>query len=299
MRLKAALALAAGAVVLALLWRSGALAALTAEAFALQKAMQDGLARSVLAIRRGEPGALAALVAAAGLYGVAHAAGPGHGKALLGAAAVASRAWAGRIAGLALVSALAQGLTAVVLVYGALALLGAPASSAVGLGERGFEPFAWGAVAVIGLWFAARGARGVLAAAPGGQAVAHAHAADEACGCGHAHGPTAAEVAALRDWRDAAALVGAVALRPCAGAMMTLAVAWGVGVPVAGLLAVLAMSLGVALVTGGVALGAMGARDTALAAAGAARLAPVAAGLQAAAGVAVFAMGAAGLAASL
>jgi ABC-type nickel/cobalt efflux system permease component RcnA len=293
MRLRAALAVAAGAAALALLWRSGALAALTAEAFALQKAMQDGLARSVLAIRRGEPGALAALVAAAGLYGVAHAAGPGHGKALLGAAAVASRAGAGRIAGLALVSALAQGLTAVALVYGALALLGAPASAAVGLGERGFEPLAWGAVALIGLWFAARGARGVLAGAP----PAHDHG--EACGCGHAHGPAPAEVAALRDWRDAAALVGAVALRPCAGAMMTLAVAWGVGVPAAGLLAVLAMSLGVALVTGGVALGAMGARETALAAAGAARLAPVAAGLQAAAGVAVFVMGATGLAAAL
>jgi ABC-type nickel/cobalt efflux system permease component RcnA len=299
----------------AALWGAGAVEALTAEALALQRAMQDGLARGVLAIRRGEPGAFGALTGAAFLYGVAHAAGPGHGKALLGAAAVGSRATATRLAGLALAAAAGQGLTAVVLVYGALGLLAAPAADAIGLGERGLAPLAWGVAGLIGLGLVLRGLGALLRPdpAPGGAAQAgsrahdhdhdHDHDRDDrhdaACGCGHDHGPTVAQVEALRGWRDAAALVGAIALRPCMGAMMTLAVAWGVGLPGAGLAAVAAMALGVALVTGAVALGAMGARETALAASGAARLATVAAALPIAAGAALGLTAAAGLAAAL
>ena len=60
-------------------------------------------------------------------------------------------------------------------------------------------------------------------------------------------------------------LVGAMAARPCTGAMMLLAIAWGMGVAGAGAAGVLAMGLGTALFTVAVAVLAVFGRAQALA----------------------------------
>jgi hypothetical protein len=48
-----------------------------------QRAFQSEMAAAVRAIKSGAPGGWAALLLAAGAYGVVHAAGPGHGKYLI------------------------------------------------------------------------------------------------------------------------------------------------------------------------------------------------------------------------
>lgn len=286
MRLRPALALLLCALALVALWRLGAFSALAAEAAALQRAMQNALAGSVRALRAGEPWALASLLGAAAFYGVAHAAGPGHGKALLGAAAAGTRASAARLAGVALAASLAQGAVAVAVVYGALALAGGISGAWIARSDLALAPLGHAMLAGVGCWLVWRGFRALRPAA-----------APHACGHGCAHGAVAAQAADV-DLRAALALIAAVAVRPCGGAMLTLAVAWGAGAPVAGALAVLAMALGTAAVTIAAALLAVGLRETALSASGAA-LARASGALQLGVGALAMAVGAAGLAGGL
>jgi ABC-type nickel/cobalt efflux system permease component RcnA len=285
MRLTAGL-VAAGVLGLLALWLGGGLDALAQAAIEVQRSLTRGLAAGVAGLRRGEPGALGALLLAAATYGVAHAAGPGHGKALIGATAAGTSAGAGRLAAIALAGSLGQGVTAIVIVAGGLTLLGGGITALAAQTERVAETLGMAALGGVGLWL---GWRGLRALRHGGEGACHAHCHDH----GHHH-PTAADVPGTA---ASLALAGAIAMRPCAGAMLTLAIAWGAGVAWAGVLAVLAMSLGTAVVTVASALAAHGARRAALVAGGSTRLGMVAAGLQAGAGLLAVAIAATALAA--
>lgn len=83
---------------------------------------------------------------------------------------------------------------------------------------------------------------------------------DEACDCGHAHGPTLAQVSNLTSWRDTVALVGSIAIRPCTGAIFLLVIAWQMQLFWIGAAAAMIMGLGTALFTSVVALSSVAAR---------------------------------------
>ncbi len=256
---------AAVALGLGLLWAAGGFGTLAHWAAEQGRAAQNALAGGVRALKAGQPGALAALVAVAFAYGVAHAAGPGHGKILIGAYAAASRARIAALAGLSLVASLAQATAAVVLVAVGVAVLGWTRTQVSGAAEDWLAPVAHALLALVGLWLALRGVGHLRRAGARRRAAGHDHGADarqdHGSDCGHAHGPDPAALARAASWREAAALVAGVALRPCTGALFLLVVTWGAGIFWAGVLAAYAMGFGTAAVTVGVAVAAALMRD--------------------------------------
>ncbi len=257
---------------LGLLWLTGGFGALQAMVFEAQRQAQGALAGAVRAIKGGQPGAMAALLGVCFTYGVVHAAGPGHGKLVIGGYAVGRRVPLARLTGLALISSLAQAAVAVVLVYMVVALFGLGRDQAEGLAEGVMAPAGLAMVAGVGLWLFWRGFRAVRAVGAG---QGHAHddhdhhpdpSHPEVCAsCGHAHGPTLAQVENLTDWRDTVALVAGIAMRPCSGALFLLILTWQLGIAVAGIAGTFAMGFGTAVVTAGVAVMAVWAREGALA----------------------------------
>ena len=252
---------------LALAWAAGGYDAVAAWASETQRAVQNTMARTLRALRAGEPGTLSLLMALCFAYGVVHAAGPGHGKVVIGGYAAASRVRPLRAALIALAASLAQATTAVVLVYAGVLVFGWTRDETAGAAEEWLAPVSHAAIGAVGLWLLWRGGRRVWRRQAAGHAPRDPHHHhdhpdhDDHAGCGHAHGPTGEEIAAARTWREAALLVGGVALRPCAGALFLLALTWGMAIPLAGILGAYAMGLGVAAVTVGVALGAVWLRD--------------------------------------
>lgn len=278
--LRAGLAVAAG---LALLWMAGGFDWVERVAAEAQRSVQTELAGAVRAIRGGQAGAWGALLALCFAYGFVHAAGPGHGKFLIGGYGVARRVGFMPLAGIAVLTAMAQAAVAVAMVHAGLWALGWTREQMVGAAEGLMLVASYGAIAVIGLWLAWRGAR---AAYVGRGRHRHDHAHDRAhdhdhgpdCGCGHAHTPAPEDVAALTGWRDTLALVAGIAIRPCSGALFLLILTWQLGIAAAGIAGAFAMGAGVAAVTVMVAGLAVWAREGALASLpgqGAARALPV------------------------
>ncbi len=278
------------AAVLALIWALGGLEMLGRWAAEVQRALQAPLAGAVRAVKAGEPAAWAGLLSVCFLYGLAHAAGPGHGKFLIGGYGVARRVRLLPLAGVALASSLAQAAVAVALVYAGVLVLGWTRERMVGMAEGALAMASWAAIAAIGLWLVWRGGRGVWRGmrSEAGKGADHGHHHDHdhgdhhdhhhhhdhgaECGCGHAHGPTVEEVARLTGWRDTAALIASVAVRPCSGALFLLILTFQLGIGAAGVAGAFAMGLGVAVVTIGVAVLAVWSREGALAGLGEARI---------------------------
>lgn len=276
-----ALGLAGLALVLALAlgWATGAFDRLAAIGLAWQQDFRSALAGAMRALRSGQDGAVWGLVALAFGYGVLHAAGPGHGKVLIGGYGVARRVALWRLGALAVVSSLAQATVAVALVYGGLGLAGLTRDAVGAAGDGWMVAAGHVAVAGIGLWLVWRGGRRLWAAACGvgplGGHDDHAHHHDhahhdhppgETCAdCGHRHGPTLDQAEAATTWREWAALVAGIAIRPCTGALMLLVLTWQLGLVWTGILGAYAMGAGTALVTVAVAALAVTAREGALA----------------------------------
>jgi ABC-type nickel/cobalt efflux system permease component RcnA len=286
------LLIGAGAV---LFWATGGLAALEHAATAAQREVQNALATALRALKTGQPGAVAGLLALAFGYGFFHAAGPGHGKMLIGAYGIGSRVRIGPLVAIAIASSLAQATVAVALVYAGILILGWTREQLVGVGEDVMTPISFAAVATLGLWLAWRGLRGLRAASGAGKAPAlasadhnHHHAHDHNnhhdhaqahrhapshdhdhvhdAHCGHAHGPSLDEIARVHGWRDALALIAGIAIRPCTGAIFVLILTWQMGIAAMGILAAYVMGLGTASVTLAVAALSVWAREGALAA---------------------------------
>ncbi len=307
-----ALTLAAlGVVALAVwLWGLGGAQDVASWAAEGQRQAQNAMARGLRALRGGEPGALAALLSLCFAYGFFHAAGPGHGKLVIGGYGMGRRVPLMRLAALAVASSLAQAATAVILVAGGLLALDWGREQLTDMAEQVLAPLSYALIALVGLWLLARGLRRLLASTGPGLALAtagqgqathshdpaghhhhgHGHDHDQVHGhvhdhdhghthwaqahdhhdgvcasCGHRHGPTLEEAANVTSLRDALAVVGAVALRPCTGAVFLLRLTWRMGVLWAGVAGVFVMGLGTATVTVAVAVAAVTLRRGALA----------------------------------
>ncbi|PWE30478.1 hypothetical protein DDZ14_15675 [Maritimibacter sp. 55A14] len=257
--------LAVAALGVLALWALGAGDGLGRWAAEGQRVFQNAMADGIRALRAGESGALAALMGLCFAYGFFHAVGPGHGKLLIGGYGAARPVGIARLSAIALMASLGQALSAVLLVYAGITALGWTRRHMVGVTETVMAPLSYGVIALLGLWLVLRGLRGlwrlrdtapVAALADGGVC------AD----CGHAHMPDPDALAQAGGLRDAVLLVGAVAIRPCTGALLLLILTWQMGIAAAGIAGTFAMGLGTASVTLAVAGLAVGLREGSLAA---------------------------------
>ncbi|MDP4003506.1 nickel/cobalt transporter [Methylobacterium sp. NEAU K] len=219
---------------------------------ALQASFSRSLNAAVVALKGG--GAWAPLIGFAFAYGVFHAAGPGHGKAVIAGYILAGERALRRGCALSACAALLQALVAAAIVGIGTVLLNATASGVTRAGTL-IETVSFALVAVVGLALTWRKA-GRLALLGAG------------CGPGCAHLPDAGAIDALDSWRERAGVVLAAGSRPCAGAVLVLVFAISQGVPGAGILAVLAMALGTAVTTTALACLAVFAKRAALRLAG-------------------------------
>jgi nickel/cobalt transporter (NicO) family protein len=238
---------------------------------ATQQQLHRSIAKdiSVLGKERGvEAGLL--LIAICFGYGVLHALGPGHGKAVISSYVVASERTVRRGIALSFAAALAQALTAIA-IAGALVIGVKATSMDIQTAVGRLESASYVLIAVTGCWllFSAIRRRWSSRADHGRHhGRNHEHEGGGACSCGHAHVPDAAALAGeLSPWR-AGSVVLAVGIRPCTGALLALVFALQQGILWAGVLAVIAMSLGTAITVSTLVAMAVGTREAAVGASG-------------------------------
>jgi len=252
----------------------GATSGLTGLLLAWQSKFHMELQSAAKALKT-DPFAFASLAAASFAYGVFHAAGPGHGKAVLASYMIANETALRRGLLLAGLAALLQGAVAIALVGVAAVLFGATAQRMTDAATW-IETASYAAIAALGARLAYVKGRALLAAwrkpafapaiaAARGGAFAcvavddpsHVHGPD----CGHAHAIDAARLSAGFRWGDALATVVAAGLRPCSGAILVLVFTLSQGAFMAGAGATLLMSAGTALTTGALAATAVFAKE--------------------------------------
>lgn len=224
-------------------------------------------------------------------YGIFHAAGPGHGKAVIASYLVANRETARRGIALSFASALMQALVAILIVGISAWVLNATAKTMC-RAEGAIEIASYGLIALFGLrlvWVKGGAFIRTLPAVQPVPAIAgvphhgdhdhhhdvhhrhdHAHAGhhhgpehvhDEHCG--HSHGPAPSELAGPGGWRRGFAAILTVGIRPCSGAILVLVFALAQGLFWAGIAATLLMGLGTAITVAAIAIVAVSAKDIA------------------------------------
>jgi ABC-type nickel/cobalt efflux system permease component RcnA len=232
-----------------------------------QQAFYGSLSGALRQIKGASPVAAAwTLMLMSFAYGVFHAAGPGHGKAVISAWLLATESQLRRGILISLMSAIIQALTAILLVsvlFLVVASVGSTARSIAGL----LESASYAMIALLGAYLIWTGLRVILPApAPAVPAVVtrqslalhdfasfqpmtnaaarpdHVHGPD--CGCGHAHVAAPADVAGDWSFAKAFSLAFAVGIRPCTGAILVLLFASGLGLYWAGIAATFAMAAG-------------------------------------------------------
>ncbi|MEO5336733.1 MAG: nickel/cobalt transporter [Magnetospirillum sp. WYHS-4] len=202
------------------------------------------LTAAVKEVRDGDPwraGIVLCVLAFA--YGLLHALGPGHGKAVISTYVLANEDSLRRVLVISALSSLAQAVTAVALVYAVL-FVAEQTTRRLTDAALGLEMLANGLVAGIGFYLLARAWKQWRTATPG-----HEHG--ENCGCGHHHFVQLKEPQA--DWRTLAGIVLSVGARPCSGAILILVFAYSLGLHLAGIAATFAMAAGTGLVVAAVA----------------------------------------------
>lgn len=269
-------------------------------------AQQQGFYRSLtgaLRTMRDGGGGVWLLVGLSFAYGVFHAAGPGHGKAVISSYMLANEVALRRGVMLSFVSAMLQAVSAIAIMGAVFLVLRGTAISMTDA-TRFLEIVSYVLVTGFGAWLLWRKVgphlRGLMFGNPvrSLSSAAHAHTHDhhhdhdhhhhahdddhhhdhhghhhahgEVCStCGHAHAPDPKLIAGEHfDWKTAWAAIVAVGLRPCTGALIVLSFAFLNGLWFGGIVSVFAMALGTAITVSVLAILAVTAKNWAVAFAG-------------------------------
>jgi ABC-type nickel/cobalt efflux system permease component RcnA len=205
----------------------------------LQAQFYAALTGAVQSMKAGNT-AMTSLATVGFLYGIFHAAGPGHGKGVISAYIIANKRSLRGGAALSLAAALLQATVAIALVAVLAVLLNASAAS-INAAARGIELVSFAAISVMGLillWSKA----GQVSRVIGSDRPAAASELDSS--------EQSPALDRLDGWRGMAGVVLAAGIRPCSGAILLLVFSLSQGLFVAGIVGALAMALGTAITTG-------------------------------------------------
>jgi nickel/cobalt transporter (NicO) family protein len=213
-------------------------------------------------------------------YGIFHAAGPGHGKAVISSYLVANQETAWRGVVLSFASASMQALVAVAIVAVGAGLLNVTAKTMCGA-EKAIEIASYALIAIFGARLVWTKGGAFISALQDGRpqpafaAAHHHHDHDHPHGhdhhhdhdhddhSGHSHGPMPDELAGPGGWRRGLAAILTVGIRPCSGAILVLVFALAQGLFWAGIAATFVMGLGTAITVATIAVVAVFAKDVA------------------------------------
>ena len=265
-----------------------------------QQAFYRALTGALKAMRE-DPWQLSSLIGLSFAYGVFHAAGPGHGKAVISSYMIANEVELRRGVVISFISAFVQGVMAVVLVGGAWLVLRGTGITLT-MATQAMEIASFVMVILFGGWLLFRKLRSMaeslprrrLMATPAGpvdmmldwkdnaverqsanfsfngkaQAVdpGHTYVPGMVCEtCGNSHLPDPSLVSGDKfSVREAWSAVIAVGLRPCSGALLVMTFSLLNGLYLGGVLSVVAMSLGTAITVAILATLAVTAKSTAV-----------------------------------
>lgn len=200
-----------------------------------------------------------ALILASLLYGVFHAAGPGHGKAVIAAYLLSQENHLWRGLRLAVAASFLQGAVALALIYGLVYgadWLPHDARATVTWSER----VSFVLLVALGLALAVRNLRALVASwkRPAITSIGGGLCSDPACS--HLLVPNQRQLARAGGWRGTTVVVLSIGLRPCTGAVLVLALAVSLSLPWAGVASVAAMSAGTAATVSALAVLTVSAR---------------------------------------
>lgn len=220
--------------------------------------------RHAVEAAQGDPSAAWTLVAVSFAYGVFHAAGPGHGKAVIASYMLANERALRRGLVLSALAALLQAFVALAIVGVVAALLGATAQK-MAAATHAVEVLSYVCIAGLGLWLVWRKGAAFralwraprIAAASRFQCDDPEHAPGSDLTCAHCVAPDHALLGDGFSWRQGAVTVVAAGSRPCSGALLVLVFALAQRAFLTGVWAVFAMAAGTALTTAALASSAV------------------------------------------
>ena len=251
---------------------------------------------AALKAMRDDPVKVLGLVGLSFAYGVFHAAGPGHGKAVISSYMIANETELRRGIFISLLASLAQGVTAILLVGTAYLFL---RGTAVSMRDATLymERASFLLIAGFGLWLLYTKTKSIMSSSaarnehtghehshghdhhddhahdhhdhhtPSHHDHDHVHGPD--CGCGHVHMPEPAMLGGKAfDWKGAGSAILAIGMRPCSGALIVLTFALLNGLILGGIASVFAMAIGTAITVSMLAIIAVSAKGLAVRLAG-------------------------------
>jgi ABC-type nickel/cobalt efflux system permease component RcnA len=264
-----------------------------------QQAFYRSLTDALRAMRQ-DPWAITGLISLSFAYGVFHAAGPGHGKAVISSYMIANEIELKRGVGISFLSSILQGIVAILLVGAAFVLLRGSGITMTAA-TQAMEIASFAMVALFGAWLLVKKIRALrlrVVTVPSAEPISSSYSgfstraggsstsglrfqaveidahdyqggSDYCETCGVSHMPDLALLKSKEfNLREAWSAIVAVGLRPCSGAILVMSFSFLNGLYLGGILSVFAMSIGTAITVSILATLAVGAKDLALRLAG-------------------------------
>lgn len=263
----------------------------------IQARFSTAMTSSLSLLRDGQSGLLM-LIGLGFAYGVFHAAGPGHGKAVIAAYAFSHEKSISRTVGMASAASALQTVVAISLVTILSIIINATAST-MRNASHFVEILSFLAIALVGLVLLWNKSKNLAQRLPvSGHAITdghrddHHHDHDHDHGHGHSHAAIAPAGSGLS---GAVSAVIAAGIRPCSGSILVLVFGFSQNLFYAGLFAAIAIGMGTAITTSALAAFAILAKHAAtklVAKRGAARAALFVNGLEVLAAAFIFVLGA-------